>query len=262
MRIFNERVMTVRGQEIRVPEPIVRLPKDKRGYPILFTLVRQTPRIVNKAQPGVPEFMQQIKTETTEAAKVVYDFSTISDLRVRHCLRKGLCGICGVELVEPGTAQNHHYRSAFIGGPVSTSATFVFNDPGMHTQCADFAMKVCPWIVMRNYRRDEIETGFHPAALINRPPYFGKLLTSNYAYMADEGHILIVGHGHVKLEKVYYPEGPISDDEEKAIDEMVRNHLNPGRERLKVGEYVFVPDPSKPVKETGIITAEVQNDEK
>jgi len=63
----------------------------------------------------------------------VPDFKAIDPKRIRKCLEKNLCGICGQRLGSP---------VVFVGGEESTR----FNDPPNHPRCAARAFLSCPFL--------------------------------------------------------------------------------------------------------------------
>jgi hypothetical protein len=65
------------------------------------------------------------------------DFRTINILRVRRCMKHGLCGICGEEI----KGLFH-----FIGGNRSAESGH-FSDPPMHSECAYYSAQVCPYLM-------------------------------------------------------------------------------------------------------------------
>jgi hypothetical protein len=62
------------------------------------------------------------------------NFRIMDDGRVRECLRRRLCSLCG----EP---MGRHIF--FIGGPLCV-ANGMFHDPAMHKECAEYALQACP----------------------------------------------------------------------------------------------------------------------
>lgn len=89
-------------------------PRDERGYPIPWDVP-----IVD----GVPQFRETDPNRT---------LATIAGK---------LCGLCGV-LME---------RIALIGGPIAVDLG-LFTEPPMHPDCARYALKVCPFLVVKNAR--------------------------------------------------------------------------------------------------------------
>lgn len=71
------------------------------------------------------------------------DFLITKANRVIDCLMNSKCGICAEPL---------EWWSAFVGGPVS-GKTHTYTNPPYHPECAKWAMRVCPFIVMPNYQR-------------------------------------------------------------------------------------------------------------
>ncbi len=104
--------------EVEMPPAVARLEKDRRGYPIPYTVM-----YVN----GVPDFTMVDPEKWVRLTKI-----------------KG-CGICGKPLTG---------RMFFVGGP-RCLVNMVFFDHPMHEECAVYALKVCPFLCMPNahYRR-------------------------------------------------------------------------------------------------------------
>lgn len=102
-----------------IPQRMRTRPKDARGYPVPF--------IVMIDKTGLPQF-------------------TINDVRrVADCHSKRLCAICG---------KRHDKQVWFVGG----SRCFLhphgaFIDPPMHHDCAEYALRVCPFLALPSYSR-------------------------------------------------------------------------------------------------------------
>ena len=67
----------------------------------------------------------------------VGDFTRVDPDLIDDCLKLRLCGVCG-QFIE--------YWIAFIGGPYSASDSGAYTDPGMHEECAEWSMRLCPFI--------------------------------------------------------------------------------------------------------------------
>lgn len=100
-----------------VPRRMRTLPLDPRGYPI--------PYIVLRDRNGDPHF-------------------TINDSRVRlRCVLQRRCGICGKKINGPVW---------FVGGPLSAFHPHgAYSDGPLHDDCAEYALKVCPWLAISRY---------------------------------------------------------------------------------------------------------------
>jgi len=156
-----------------IPKTMRTLAKDHRGYPIPFIVMRD--------KSGQPQF-------------------TINDFfKVRDCHAKRLCAICGKRLNE---------GFWFIGG----SRCFLhehgaFVDPPTHYECAEFAMRVCPFLAARKYtkridakklKRENIPDTYDLVLVEGMPPAlperFGLGHSSNYALLrrgpGDDLHII------------------------------------------------------------------------
>lgn len=101
-----------------VPERMKGLPRDGRGFPI--------PVIVQRDSNGLAMF-------------------AVNDTRKQvECVKKKLCGICGGRLGK---------ELWFTGGPLSAfHPGGCYADPAMHYECVVFALQVCPYLAMSEYR--------------------------------------------------------------------------------------------------------------
>jgi len=144
---------------IEIPKLMRTLERDTRGYPV--------PWIVLRDKRGAPQF-------------------TINDTRrVRECIRKRLCAICGKRL---------ETSVWFVGG----SRCFLhehgaFLDPPLHFECGEYALRVCPFLAAPRYskrigagklRTEDVPDGLRLAQvdymLPLRPERFGFGCASNY----------------------------------------------------------------------------------
>lgn len=100
-----------------LPKRMRALQKDSRGYP--------TPFIILRDSTGKPCF-------------------TINDsLRVVRCLVEKRCPICGYRLDK---------TIWFVGGPMSAlHPNGAYLDTGMHYECMEYALQVCPYLASPNY---------------------------------------------------------------------------------------------------------------
>jgi hypothetical protein len=64
------------------------------------------------------------------------DFKVVDETKRLLCIERNLCGLCGEPLKKP---------IVFIGG-VNCCECRTFFDPGMHEECAIYAVKVCPYL--------------------------------------------------------------------------------------------------------------------
>ena len=105
-------------RDVPLPERMQHLPRDKRGYPI--------PVIVEHDQAGAPVFA-----------------ANDHEVALRHARRK-LCPICGARLTK---------ELWFVGGPLSAFHPLgAYFDSAMHHECMTYAMQVCPYMALPNYR--------------------------------------------------------------------------------------------------------------
>ena len=134
---------------VPIPARMAGLRRDARGYPVLYTVLVDL--------KGTPQF-------------------AINDERSRqHCIADDLCPICGQKLLR---------GRWFIGGPGSAfHPDGWFIDPPMHSECAHYALQVCPWLAAPKYAKRleasrlkaEDSPGIvliDPTMLPGRPPVF------------------------------------------------------------------------------------------
>jgi hypothetical protein len=133
-----------------IPARMLKLERDKRGYPIPFIVWRDT--------DGKPHF-------------------TINDAEVvMAVITGGLCSICGSKLGD---------NIWMIGGPKSAFHEHgAYIDPPVHKDCGTFALKTCPYIALPSYTGriddktvDPTKVGAHQlfedrTMIPERPPLF------------------------------------------------------------------------------------------
>lgn len=132
-----------------IPENIRRLERDRRGYPI--------PWFVFRPEDGSIDF------------RVMHPDRFILAVRAR------LCWVCG---------QPHGAKAAFIGGPLST-AQGLYADPPAHIECAEFSVRVCPYLAIPSAQRREANipghtTTFGGDAVLANPGVFGIAVSDGF----------------------------------------------------------------------------------
>lgn len=142
------------------------LPLDARGYPI--------PTIVYRDGDGKPHF-------------------TVNEESLRqHVIRMDECSICGGKLLR-GRWYVGGFRSAF-------HPHGAYLDPAMHAECAEYALKVCPYLANPSYtKRIEARTvkKDDPTPLVidptmdpKRPELFVAIMTTGQRYNRHENPVL------------------------------------------------------------------------
>lgn len=119
-----------------LPDAIKILPRDKRGFP-------------------VPAFAEWIDGEP--------DFRIVKQGWRENCVNRRLCWICGCRMGD---------RKWFVTGPMCT-ITRTTSEPPCHAQCAEFAVRVCPFLTMplaKRNERDLPEERFIPGIHVDRNP--------------------------------------------------------------------------------------------
>jgi hypothetical protein len=104
--------------DIAIPARMARLPINERGFP-------------------VPWFVAQIDGK--------WDFRVIGPNKIADAYNKKLCWLCGQRLGQ---------YLAFVIGPMC-SINRVSSEPPSHRDCAEYAVKACPFLSQPNMRRNE-----------------------------------------------------------------------------------------------------------
>jgi hypothetical protein len=107
-------------KDIPLPRRMTRLPVNERGFP-------------------VPFFVAKVNGE--------YDFRAFSGDKITACVRKRLCWLCGEPLGR---------YMAFVIGPMC-SINRVSSEPPSHLECAQYAVKACPFLTKPRARRNDVD---------------------------------------------------------------------------------------------------------
>ena len=104
-------------KSVPIPKKMNAMRRDKRGYPIPF--------IVVTGEDGTPYF-----TANHEPRRL-------------RCILENRCSICGTRLDS---------SVWLVGGPVSAFHEFgAYRDPGLHHECMEYALRVCPYLAAPRY---------------------------------------------------------------------------------------------------------------
>lgn len=98
------------------PERVAALPLNEKGYPIPF-------------------FVSYVDGKP--------DFRVIDATKFIRCVRQKLCWVCGQEL-----GKYHCY----VGGPMG-ALNRISAEPPSHAECAEYAVKACPFILLPKSKR-------------------------------------------------------------------------------------------------------------
>jgi hypothetical protein len=116
-------------RDVPIPERMRLLPRDRRGYPVPFIVMRDN--------DGKPHF-------------------TINDEdRRRFVLKNDRCPLCNHGL----------FRGRwYVGGPrCAFDPRGAYLDPPMHHECAEYALQVCPYLAAPNYSKRIDDKTLDPA---------------------------------------------------------------------------------------------------
>lgn len=141
--------------KIPLPLHMQRLPRDERGYP-------------------VPKFATWVGGRP--------DFKQVNAQAWLECVRGDKCGICGNRLAR---------FKALVGGPQSIDSRR-FTDAPMHPQCAEYALRVCPFLAAPKFGYDKSQP-FSQHMSPDRPEKFGMGITSDVQlqWLPDNTPVLV-----------------------------------------------------------------------
>ena len=182
--------------DFEIPERMAHLPKDERGLPIPYTVWVDTD---GKAHFSINDSTKQLE-----------------------CGVHDLCGLCGF--------RNDEMRW-FIGGPISAFHRHgSYIDGPMHDECLHFALKVCPYLALRNYngRIDDRNvdpnkmgqtTHFvDPTVIPERPEVFVAVCTERSGqeshYIREEGSVGVRYRVKAGAKVEFWKHGEMLDNEE------------------------------------------------
>jgi len=148
---------------VPIPSRLANRPRDARGYPI--------PALALIDRTGKPDFRV-----------------TDMDKWVAACRNK-TCSLCGEPL-------GRHL--AFIGGPLSFENRY-FTDLPAHRECAEYALRVCPYIAAPNFKYAEsirvdadVTVRVSPEVLDARPDRFFLGITKSCTPVRTDGDTMLV----------------------------------------------------------------------
>ena len=155
----------INWKEVPIPANMQLLEKDKRGLPVPFVVLKD-----NKGQ---------------------HHFKINDTLKVNRCFAEGLCSICGKAL---------GHNMWLIGGPMSAfHEDGAYIDPPMHYACAEYALKVCPYLAVSTYNNkqtvEDMVKGFDHMMFVNhtqtmdRVPFFVVIKIGGYKLTVPEGYV-------------------------------------------------------------------------
>lgn len=112
--------------DIPPPPRLAHFPRDHRGF-------------------IVPYFVQWFDHDRpSKPGRGAPDFRVVDPHAFQHCVRFSMCWLCGQPLSK---------RTTFVLGPMCV-ITRTNSEPGSHRDCAEYAMKVCPFLTKPNMRRN------------------------------------------------------------------------------------------------------------
>lgn len=135
---------------VPVPETLALRPKDARGFPIPFVSAEVNGK---------------------------HDFRVIDHEKWKFVVARKVCQMCGQPIVGD---------IWFIGGP-SCMVNHFFFDPGMHEDCARYALQVCPYLALPKFAYakwiepgEGIELRATESVSMDRPERFGLLSAAGH----------------------------------------------------------------------------------
>lgn len=104
-------------KSVPIPDKLKVLEKDKRGYPIPFSILRDS--------FGNPAF------------------SGLDDCVIENCISTKSCSLCGTSLESDMWLVGEPMVALYSGGK--------FLEPPVHYDCGKYALQVCPYLLFSNY---------------------------------------------------------------------------------------------------------------
>lgn len=141
-------------EAVPVPARMQARPRDKRNYII--------PYFVHIRADGTPDFV------VAEEEKLI------------RCVTHSLCWICGTPL--------GRFKS-FVVGPMCT-INQISSEPPSHHECAEYACKVCPFMVLPKYKyaQEHAPESVQPVGLIDHNPGVALIYTTTGYKITKNGH--------------------------------------------------------------------------
>lgn len=130
MNIFDTlrtNILNASIRDIPMPERMKRLPISTNGYPI----------------PWFVAWLDETGTKYLPRGEGTPDFRVMGP--VKEAVQKNLCWICG---------QTMGQFRAFVIGPMCV-VNRISSEPPSHKDCAEYAVKACPFLTHPNMRRNE-----------------------------------------------------------------------------------------------------------
>jgi hypothetical protein len=169
---------------IEIPPAMIRLPQDKSGYPIPFTVSRDASGIPNFGEHDQMAFIQ--------------------------CIQQRLCSLCGHPL---------ELDIWLIGGAkTALEPAGVYLDPPLHRQCGVYALQVCPYLAVSSFKKrlppDLTSNDIGVQLLPGKAPLFGFVKTAGYQVMVHPtGSIITVPKRPFLSIEYWRAGGQITEDE-------------------------------------------------
>jgi hypothetical protein len=96
----------------------------------------------------VPYFVQWFEdSKPSPEGLGVPDFRVVNTERFYGCIKHNICWLCG------GILGSYH---SFVLGPMC-AVTRTTSEPGSHRECAEYALKACPFLIRPRMRRNPSE---------------------------------------------------------------------------------------------------------
>lgn len=112
------------------------------------------------------------------------DFKVLDPARWADCVKRRRCAICG---------QKMRGLFAFVGGPLCAE-NHTYTDAPMHKECAEYAMRVCPFLAAPKYGYNKLRVEgvrYKENVSTARPDKFALCVTSNYWAMEYNGEVIL-----------------------------------------------------------------------
>lgn len=131
------------------------------------------------------------------------DFATLDSRSVYEVAANRLCGVCG-QLLD--------YWIVFVGGP-RCAADRAYVDPPMHSECAQAALRLCPYLFRQDMKRRRATlpgVGAPIGFTEDKPEAYLLYVTRSYKITITEDGIVFTPAPAVRIERCQYVDGHLA----------------------------------------------------
>lgn len=152
---------------VPMPKRIANLDRDHRGYPIPY--VAQRWRGIRIPPPTTAQFGMVAVPHKPSGKELI--LGKMDEERQRRCITESKCSVCGTKV-----PLNDRYLAGGADDPsVLVGTQFAFREPWVHGACMEYAVQVCPGLVV----------GVHSGRLRIVKPHQWEIVEERFAVSRD-----------------------------------------------------------------------------